>query len=67
MNEKALLCIMDGMEKKLIELMGIENYSAFSCKLAKEAFKASIEGLADGEFKSFVINNFDAITGGGIR
>ena len=50
------------MEEKLIKLMGPEEYSEFAKAIAKEAFKAEINGMADGDFKTFVIENIDQIT-----
>lgn len=54
--------VMKKMEEKLIELMGHEAYAEFSTKIAKEGFRAEIEGMAEGEFKDFCIENFDDIT-----
>jgi hypothetical protein len=49
------------MEEKLIELMGQEAYTEFAVKIAREGFRKEVEGMADGDFKNFVIENFDKI------
>lgn len=51
-------------EKKLIELMGEDEFFKFSTQIAKELFADSIMGMADSDFKEFCLDNFDAITGG---
>ena len=54
--------IVMGMEKKLIELMGVKDYNKFSTELAKKAFRNEVEGMKDGDFKQFVLDNFEKIT-----
>ena len=49
------------MEEKLIELMGQEAYIEFSVQIAREGFRKEVEGMEDGDFKNFVIENFDKI------
>ena len=49
------------MEEKLIELMGQEAYAEFSVQIAREGFRKEVEGMEDGDFKNFVIENFDKI------
>lgn len=51
-------------EAKLIELMGKDEFFAFSIQIAKELFADSIMGMADSDFKEFCLDNFDVITGG---
>lgn len=63
MSEKALLTMMRLMEAKLRELMSAEDYSAFSVEVAKKGFLAEMEDMEDGEFKDFVMENFDRIVG----
>lgn len=62
MNEKALLHGFNMYEKKLMELMGEEEFAAFSRKVAKEMFRIELDGMAPGEFKDFCIDNFGMIT-----
>lgn len=63
MSEKALLTMMRLMGAKLRELMSAEDYSKFSVEVAKKGFLADVEELTDGEFKDFVMENFDRIFG----
>lgn len=63
MNEQSMLYVMSEMEKKLKELMPPDEYAAFSVKLAKETFMKEVDGMAECEFKEFIIDNFDTITG----
>lgn len=62
MSEKAILYIMKRMEAKLQDLLTEEEYSKFSWDVAKEAFRIDVKDMADGEFKTFVLENFDLIT-----
>lgn len=65
MSEKEMMrkiCLSH--EKKLIELMGRKRFVRYSTKLAKNLFAAEVFDMPDGEFKDFIINNFDFITGG---
>lgn len=64
MNDKTTLFLMRKMEEKLIELMGAEEYKKFATEIAREGFRQEIDGMADGEFKDFVKDHFDQITGG---
>jgi len=54
--------LLKKMEEKLIELMGKEAYTEFSVQIAREGFRKEVDGMADGDFKNFVIENFDKIT-----
>ena len=65
MPDKQTLYIMNRLEQKLMELMGKEEYGKFSTEVAKEAFRIELNGMADGDFKDFCLDNFDKITGGG--
>ena len=62
MSEKAILYIMKRMEAKLQDLLTAEEYHKFSEEVAKEAFRMDVEDMPDGDFKSFVLENFDLIT-----
>ena len=50
-------------EEKLKELMTQVEFKTFSVEVAKKVFRAEIEGMKDGDFKDFCIDNFDNITG----
>lgn len=50
-------------EEKLKELMTQVEFKTFSVEVAKKVFRAEIEGMKDGDFKDFCIDNFDKITG----
>ena len=49
-------------EEKLKELMTQVEFKTFSTEVAKKVFRAEIEGMKDGDFKDFCIDNFDKIT-----
>lgn len=61
--DKYIAYILMEYEKKLYQLMGKEAYVAFMKKTTKEAFRLEIGGMAEGDFKDFVLENFDMITG----
>lgn len=63
MPERAILYIMRRMEAKLQDLMSEEEYMDFNKEIAMEAFRMEIEDMADSEFKDFVLEHFDEITG----
>lgn len=50
-------------EKKLQEIMSKEEFEAFSTEVAKKVFRQSVEELHNEEFKQFVFDNWDYITG----
>lgn len=50
-------------EAKLKELMGEDAFQEFAMEVAKSMFANEILGMADGEFKETILDNFDAITG----
>ena len=62
-KEKIYLHIMKRQETMLKELMDEEEFQRFTADIAKEAFRMEIDGMADSEFKEFVTENFDEITG----
>ena len=51
------------MEHKLRELMSEEDFNSFIKEIAKEAFRSEINDLTDDDFKQYVRDNFDKITG----
>ena len=62
MYEKSMLHIMKRMDAKLQDLLTAEEYNQFSEAVAKEAFLVEVKDMPDGDFKSFVLENFDLIT-----
>lgn len=62
-NEEQLRRVSMAYEAKLIELMGADAFHEFSTKIAREMFADEICGMADGDFKEAILENFDAITG----
>lgn len=48
-------------EKKLKQIMTAEDFDNFSTDLAKVVFRQEIEGMADSNFKKFVLENMDWI------
>ena len=63
MNSKSQMHMMKRMEEKLKELMGDKAFVMFTNQIAKEAFRIEIENMAEGDFKDFVLTNFDEIVG----
>ena len=61
-NDKATLHMIAKMESKLRELMGEKAYAEFAIKTAKESFMIDVTTMKDGDFKDFVLENFDEIT-----
>lgn len=61
-NEVVYVYMIREQEKKLRELMGDAEYSAFAEEIAKGAFKAQVEGMAPGGFKDYCQSHFDEIT-----
>lgn len=49
-------------EKKLCELMGEDVFQKYAVDVARRLFRKEIDGMAEGEFKRFVTENFDVIT-----
>ena len=63
MNENILLVMLKAFESKLKEFMSPADFRAFSAQVARDAFREEVEGMADSEFKTFILDNFDKITG----
>lgn len=61
-SEKGDTYLIGKMEAKLQELMTKEDFTAFILKITKDAFRIESEDMEDGEFKDFVLENFDKIT-----
>lgn len=62
MYKEHLKLICNEYEKKLIELMGMKEFTKFSEKIAKTLLLADIQAMPDGEFKDFCIKNFSNVT-----
>lgn len=65
-NDKATLHMISKMEAKLRELMGEKAYAEFAVQIAKESFLIDVTTMKDGDFKDFVMENFDEITDMGV-
>ena len=61
-SEGYMLVITREYEAKLIELMGEREYLSFATGVAKKAYRAEVEAMADADFKKFCLENFDKIT-----
>lgn len=61
-SEKFYWYVIKAMEEMLKMYMGEDAYKEFSNKVAKEGFRLEVEDMADGDFKQFVLDNFDTIT-----
>lgn len=64
-DNEVLRKIAKHMEEKLKELMGEKEYALWSAETAKKAFREEVQGMEDGDFKDFILTNFDEIVGGG--
>ena len=62
MDDRTLIYILRTYEKKLYELMGENEYSAFIVQTARDAFRMEIERMEDGKLKEFILLYFDEIT-----
>jgi len=62
MNREQLMAVIKMYEEKLKEFMTDKDYMEFCAKVAKTVFLAEIMSFPDGEFKDFVLDNFDLIT-----
>ena len=56
------LTIIREYENKLKELMSEKEFAKFAKEVAKKSFKADVDSMEDGEFKNFVLDNFNKIT-----
>lgn len=60
-NEQLMkLCKM--YEEKLIKLMGKRKFYKFSTECAKSLFMDDVCSMENGNFKQFILDNFDEIT-----
>lgn len=50
-------------ENKIIELMGKEDASKYIKMVAQELFRTEIINMPESDFKDFLIENFEEITG----
>ncbi len=65
MTDKATIHMMQRMEDALRHFMEPKEFAEFTKTIAKEAFRIEMEDMADGDFKDFVMEHFDEITGTG--
>lgn len=56
--------LMMEYEKKLMEIMGEEEYLKWSTEVAQKMFKAEVEAMEDGDFKQFCLDNMPLIFNG---
>lgn len=49
-------------EEKLVQLMGSEAFWEFALEVGKMLFVAEVEGMPEGDFREFVLKDFDEIT-----
>jgi len=63
MNEKQLMELLKIYEKKLKEYMPEEEFYRFSVDTAKYLFEKEVNEMADSEFKQFIKDHFDEVTG----
>ena len=60
-NEQLIkLCKM--YEEKLIKLMGKREFYKFSTECAKSLFMDDVCSMESGDFKQFILDNFEEIT-----
>lgn len=64
MNTEDLMYIIKKMDEKLKEYMNEDEYLQFSKNIAREVFSIIVNKMAEGEFKHFIQDNFEEITGG---
>lgn len=62
MTNETLTYYLERYEEKLKRLMSKKDYARFVEEVAKEGFRKEIEGMAESDFKDFVLGNFDRIT-----
>lgn len=57
--------ILTKYEKMLQDTMTYTEYEEFTTKVAQESFKDDVAGMADSEFKDFIVEHMDEIFKGG--
>ena len=63
MDEIEMLKYMiDLYDKKMKELLPKDEYHEFTVSVSREAVRHELDGMADGDFKRFCLDNFDKIT-----
>ena len=63
-NEQRLNKITQEYERKLAELMPENEYWEYIASVARKLFREEIDDMPDGEFKTFVLENYRNIVGG---
>jgi len=62
MSEKAMVFVISQLEQKLKQYMEIEEFHQFIKDVTREAFRMDVDALEDGDFKEYILANFDRIT-----
>ena len=62
MSEKAMVFVISRLEQKLKQYMELEEFKEFIKDVTREAFRMDVEALEDGDFKDYILANFDRIT-----
>lgn len=61
-DESYYLFIIEKMEEKLMELMGLGLYSEWMSDVAREGFRKEAELLKDTCLRDFLLHDFELIT-----
>ena len=61
-TEERLMFVMNRYDKKLKDLMPLDEYYIFTSDVARDAFRKEIEDMEDNDFKRFCFDHFDEIT-----
>lgn len=64
-SEEFYMYVIKEYERKLKEYMSEDEYTRFSIWVSKNGFRQEVENMEDGEFKNFILENFDTITNEG--
>lgn len=62
MSEKAMVFVISRLEQKLKQYMELEEFKEFIKDVSRDAFRMDVEALEDGDFKDYILANFDRIT-----
>lgn len=61
-SAKAMHKAMNKMSNKLHSLMSDSDFLDFNTAIARQAFRMEIEDMEDGEFKDYLLRDFEKIT-----
>lgn len=63
MNENEFLInLLNRMEDKMVEVMGVKAYSIWAAETARDMFRLSVENMEKGDFKDYILEHFEEIT-----